>query len=276
MSTGFVPVDAVFADEGVDILQLSAGERLRDAREKSGLSLDEAATQTRIRKDYLEAIETMDPRGLPARAYAIGYLRTYASFLALDSVAIVDQFKREVDTETGRAQPTAAAQTRREIKLPRGVFGAAMILASVAAVAFWYAEQAGNDTGLTNMPSPPDAAPAWAREDFAADRQPVSVADIWSDLPLGTATVAQDVIMRATAPTWFEVRDASGRVLFARELAAGEAYRAQEDGLTVSARNAGAIQLEVDGEIVGSLGEEGLSIENQPVLAQVETAQGEP
>ena len=45
--------------------------------------------------------------------------------------------------------------------------------------------------------------------------------------------------MRATAPTWFEVRDASGRVLFARELAAGEAYRAQEDGLTVSASNAG-------------------------------------
>ena len=41
------------------------------------------------------------------------------------------------------------------------------------------------------------------------------------------------------------------------------------------ARNAGAIQLEVDGELVGSLGEEGLSVENQPVLAQADTAQGE-
>ena len=103
-NSGFVPVDAVYSDTESAYTRLSAGERLREARTKKGLTLDSASARTRIRRDYLEALETMDPRGLPAQAYAIGYLRTYASFLALDSGTIVEQFKREVDTETGRAR----------------------------------------------------------------------------------------------------------------------------------------------------------------------------
>ena len=63
---GFVPVDAIFAGSGTSCVQLSAGEKLRDARARLGLTLDSAAARTRIRRDYLEALETMDPRGLPS------------------------------------------------------------------------------------------------------------------------------------------------------------------------------------------------------------------
>ena len=77
--SSFVPVDAVYADDGVGYVSMTAGERLREARAKMSLSLKQAADATRIRADYLEALEAMDSRGLPARAYAIGYLRTYAS-----------------------------------------------------------------------------------------------------------------------------------------------------------------------------------------------------
>ena len=270
----FVPVDAVYADDGVGYVQLTAGERLREARARMNLSLNQAAEKTRIRADYLEALETMDSRGLPARAYAIGYLRTYASFLSLEPGGVVEQFKREVDTDTGRAQPTAAARTRDPIRLPRGVVGAVLILAAVAAVAWWYSEQVGPIGGLSNPPSPPDAAPEWARADFEASAAAPTVQDIWNDLPLGnSAIMSSAVVMRAVAPTWLEVRDASGRVLFARELAAGETYHALEPGLTVSAANAGAIQLERHGEIVGTLGVAGTPVEDLPVLAQADIAE---
>lgn len=269
MSAGFVPVDAVFSGENAGFMQVSAGERLREARVKAGLTLDSAAARTRIRREYLEALETMDTRELPARAYAIGYLRTYAGFLELEPVEIVDQFKREVDTDTGRAQPTAAAQTRKEIKLPRGVFGAIFILASVASIAWWYAGQSTGDTSFENLPSPPDAAPEWARADFETTPEAVRVDDIWSELPLGqVASLSNVLVMRAVAPTWFEVRDRSGRILFSRQLETGESYRAMETGLTVSATDAGAIEMEMDGESVGPLGELGLAVENLPVLAE--------
>ena len=219
----------------------------------------------------------MDPRGLPARAYAIGYLRTYASFLNLDAGGIVEQFKREVDTETGRAQPSAAAKTRDPIKLPRGAIGALLILAAVGGAAWWYSEQFAGGTGLTNMPSPPDAAPDWARADFRTGRVAVSVDEIWSGLPLGeTAATSGQVVMRAVLPTWLEVRDASGRILFSRELAIGEVYRALEPGLTVSAANAGAIEVMRNGEPVGLLGEAGVPVEDLPVMAQLDPADIQP
>ncbi|WP_300541869.1 helix-turn-helix domain-containing protein [Maricaulis sp.] len=272
----FVPVDAVYADDSIGYVQLTAGDRLRDARSKMNLSLKQAAERTRIRVDYLEALENMDPRGLPARAYAVGYLRTYASFLSLEPSGVVEQFKREVDTETGRAQPSAAAKTRDPIKLPRGVFGAVLILAAVAAVAWWYSENASPIGGLGNPPSPPDAAPDWARADFDVAAEAPTIEDIWSGLPLGeTATMSSAVVMRAMTPTWIEVRDASGRILFSRELGAGETYHALEAGLTVSAANAGAIQLERNGQAVGLLGAAGVPVENLPVMARVETGTGE-
>ena len=168
----FVPVDAVYADDSIGYVQLTAGDRLREARSKMNLSLKQAAERTRIRADYLEALENMDPRGLPARAYAVGYLRTYASFLSLEPAGLVEQFKREVDTETGRAQPTAAAKSRDPIQLPRGVFGVAFILIIVAAVAWWYSGQTGSGGLLSNPPSPPDAAPEWARADFDPAARP--------------------------------------------------------------------------------------------------------
>ncbi|WP_233128257.1 helix-turn-helix domain-containing protein [Maricaulis sp. W15] len=276
-SADFVPVDAVYSDDGVGYVHLSAGERLRDARQKLHLTLSQAAERTRVRADYLEALETMDPRGLPARAYAIGYLRTYANFLHLDASGMVDQFKREVDTETGRAQPTAATKTREPIKLPRGAFGALLILAAVAGAAWWYSEEFAGGGTLTNMPSPPDAAPDWARADFETGRVAVNVDDIWSGLPLGDAAAASgQVVMRAVLPTWLEVRDASGRILFSRELAVGEVYRALEPGLTVSAANAGAIEIERDGERVGLLGDAGMPVENLPVMAQADVDDVQP
>ncbi|WP_417491059.1 helix-turn-helix domain-containing protein [Maricaulis sp.] len=272
---GFVPVDAVFSESGASYVQHSAGERLREARTKAGLTLDSAAARTRIRRDYLEALETMDTRGLPARAYAIGYLRTYASFLAIEPAGLVEQFKLEVDTETGRAVPTASARTREPIKLPRGAFGAVLILVCVASVAWWYSEQSASFGTISNLPSPPDAAPEWARADFAPVHQPADIDTIWNGVPLGDAANETGLTLRATAPTTLEVQDASGRILYSRTLEAGDVYEAREDGLTFSASNAGAIQLERDGIDHGTLGAAGIPVENITV-AVADTAAVQP
>ena len=272
---GFVPVDSVFSESGASYVQYSAGDRLLEARSKAGLTLDSAAARTRIRRDYLEALETMDTRGLPARAYTIGYLRTYAGFLGIEPVGIVEQFKREVDTETGRAVPTASAKTRDPIKLPRGVFGALLILASVATVAWWYSEQSASFGVIANMPSPPDAAPEWARADFETVRQAPDIGAIWTDVPLGDDEAGDRLTLRATAPTSLEIQDASGRILYSRNLAAGDVYQTREDGLTFSASNAGAIQLERGGVEIGTLGTAGIPVENITV-AQADTAAVQP
>ncbi len=62
---------------------LGVGQRLRDAREARGLSLDEIEAATRIRRRYLEALEAEAFDQLPAPAYAKAFLRSYASHLGL-------------------------------------------------------------------------------------------------------------------------------------------------------------------------------------------------
>ncbi|MCW5723398.1 MAG: helix-turn-helix domain-containing protein [Maricaulaceae bacterium] len=262
-TSGYVPVDAVFAGSAAGAVYLSAGERLREARVKLGLTLDSAAARTRIKRDYLEALETMDPRGLPSRAYAIGYLRTYARFLGLKDDAIVEQFKREADCATGRAQPTAPKE-KKEIRVPRGVFGAVMILSGVLAAGWWYVSHVESDGAFADVPPPPDAVSQRAEQQLFAALPDASVETIWNGLP---ATLTRDIVLRAHAPVWLEVRDGSGRVLFSRELAGGEAYRAvAEAGLTVSAADAGQVEVMVNGHSAGRLGEAGRSAENLPLV----------
>jgi cytoskeleton protein RodZ len=69
------------------------GARLRTRRESLGISLETVAERTRIRRVYLWALEAERFEELPALAYAIGFLRTYADQLGLDPEQVVAQFR---------------------------------------------------------------------------------------------------------------------------------------------------------------------------------------
>jgi transcriptional regulator with XRE-family HTH domain len=61
----------------------SVGQQLRSAREKLGISLDDAAHETHIRLNYLQELEDDHPEMLHSAAQARGFLRLYADFLKL-------------------------------------------------------------------------------------------------------------------------------------------------------------------------------------------------
>ncbi|QQE80869.1 RodZ domain-containing protein [Alicyclobacillus sp. SO9] len=67
------------------------GQVLRRKREELGLSLDDIQTKTKIRKRYLEAIETGDWSVLPGDVYARGFVRSYADALGLDGFELLNQ-----------------------------------------------------------------------------------------------------------------------------------------------------------------------------------------
>jgi len=254
-----VPMDAVFAKAPVAPSgPVSIGDLLRQARLKHGWTLDSAAARTRIKRDYLEALEAMDPRGLPSRAYTIGYLRAYAGFLELNVTDVVEQFKLEVECDTGRAQPTAPKK-KREFKLPKGVIGAVVILGSVLAATSWYGIHVTRTGAFADAP---DAATLLAtpRPVVESSRAP-DPARIWAGLP--TAQAPEALVFTAISPVTLEIRDASGRVLFAREMDAGASYRApDETGLEVSATDAGAVRVRSGAQDIGVLGTSGQILES--------------
>ena len=68
------------------------GRTLQEARERLGLTLEEAERVTRIRVHHLEAIERGDLDALPSPVQARGFLNNYADFLGLDAEAILLQY----------------------------------------------------------------------------------------------------------------------------------------------------------------------------------------
>ena len=70
------------------------GEKLREARERRGLSLGEAARQLALKAEVLEALEECRFERLPEPALARGYLRRYALLLGLDPGPLLALYPR--------------------------------------------------------------------------------------------------------------------------------------------------------------------------------------
>jgi cytoskeleton protein RodZ len=67
---------------------------------------------TRIRANYLEALEAEDFDALGGEVYAKGFLRSYALFLGLDPVPLVEAYRQRYTVATD-ATPTTRLQTMR-------------------------------------------------------------------------------------------------------------------------------------------------------------------
>lgn len=68
------------------------GGSLREARERRGLSLDDAQQRTLVRSRYLRALEDERYELLPGEFYVRTFLREYAEFLGLDGDVYVEEY----------------------------------------------------------------------------------------------------------------------------------------------------------------------------------------
>ena len=80
--------------------------RLRRHRERNRIALDEIASQTRIKREQLEAFERGDLETWPRGIYARAWVRAYASVVGLDPIDTVDDFCKLFPHGDRRAQPT--------------------------------------------------------------------------------------------------------------------------------------------------------------------------
>ena len=82
--------------------------RLKAARERAGLTIQDASASTRIRAASLEALERGDFAALPGSFYARAFLRTYAAYLGLSPQSIVEEY--DAAAEAPRTSPPASNQ----------------------------------------------------------------------------------------------------------------------------------------------------------------------
>src|SRR5215212_5096478 len=83
---------------------LRIGEALRRTRTRRRIDIATVEAATKVRAKYLRALENEEWDVLPGAAYAKGFLRTYADYLGLDGDALVDEYRRTVDSSLGANQ----------------------------------------------------------------------------------------------------------------------------------------------------------------------------
>ena len=84
---------------------LGIGARLRNARQARGLSLEDVAAATRIRRPFLEALEVEAFERLPAPVYVKWFLGGYASYLGFSQDEIQEMHRDLADRVSSTEEP---------------------------------------------------------------------------------------------------------------------------------------------------------------------------
>jgi hypothetical protein len=289
------PAKLVLAGEG------HLGAALRRARESLDLDVHDIALATHVRAAYISAIEDNDLDALPARPFAVGYVKAYARALGLDQEAVVARFRREEPHRDTVLKAPLGTQFRRGGRLRKFavvmlavVAGLASwnlvvrlrsapakpIVAAAAAVAVHPKPPPGPAILGAPLPAPVEAstpppyetpglaaATAVTGPDAAAAVTARIAAEAAAARPAGLIPVGAPfqvhgavygaarggVILQAIRPMSLVVRGGGG-ISFARQLAAGEAWRAPPvAGLTADVDEPEAVEVYVDGKAVGPL-----------------------
>lgn len=78
---------------------ITIGQQFEEERLRQKLTLDQVSKATKIRGEFLEAIEAGDYKKLPGSSYAQGFVRNYAKFLGLPVERSLALFRREFNVE---------------------------------------------------------------------------------------------------------------------------------------------------------------------------------
>lgn len=173
---------------------LTAGQRLRAAREAAGMTLEEVATTTRIPTRHLESLENSDFDRLPAPTYSIGFAKNYAQAVGLDRREIAEQLRGEI----GGLRPATFQIDSFEPADPARAFPKWLLFAVIAGIAIVIA-------GFS-----------WLRSKEYAEDTPVVAEETATDaaVPAQAATAAPaptaaqgPVVLTANSEVWLQVKD---------------------------------------------------------------------
>ena len=241
----------------------NAAQRLRRAREATGMTIEQLAAETRIPQRHIEAIEAGDFDKLPSRIYAIGFSRTYARSVGLDDKDLAAQLRAELG-ESGQSRPQAP---RYEPGDPARVPSRSLAwLSAIAAVLLllggfaFYRSYWAPGTGPAPLSEP----------DLPSAEGPAATPAANATGGTSGATGGEVVFTSLEADMWIKFYDAGGRQLMQKQMAKGERYVVPADAVEpkVWTGRPDAFAITVGGKPVAKLADSDVMVKDVPVTAQ--------
>jgi cytoskeletal protein RodZ len=265
------------------------GAKLRQARERRGVSLRQVAAATKISVVVLEALERNDPSKLPGGIFSRAFVRSYASELGLDPDEAFREFAAQfpgqsapsiapaVSTPVKVAAAPASFQPRTSESVPdESEFESRQRMAAVAlrllvvsvpiiAAILYYTTRgpAPQPADARNEPPPPPPASGEATASTGKGppplpeqlQRPAPVAP--AATPATAAPQAHTIELRPSGPCWISLR-LDGAAALTRTMQPGEREsRTFREQAVLTVGDGAACEFTLDGQLTRRLSGEG-------------------
>ncbi|GAA0332361.1 helix-turn-helix domain-containing protein [Bacillus carboniphilus] len=238
------------------------GNRLREAREAKGLSLEDLQEITKIQKRYLVGIEEGNYAPMPGNFYVRAFIKQYAEAVGLEPEEIFHEYASEIPTshQDDLPEQLSRVQTRKTGPvshskvfdiIPKLLVG---IFVIGAAIGIWFlfqsiagddnpdsvSDQSGDETNFDEQVGINDENPDAGKDDEEdpADEEPIEEEPEEEPAPepviesVGVNGTTSSYVLKnaeqftvevsSTGRTWVQIKGADNTVYFSGELAEGQ------------------------------------------------------
>lgn len=270
------------------------GKRLQATREAQGKTVEQAARATLISERQVMALEAGHWHLLPEPVYVTGTLKRYATWLGIDPVKTIADYRAEA-APTGPDFFKFPERVNKESSgFARFAMAASLLLMAGVGYGVWSVTTDNARNWTETTPPVPDRL-ATLVEQLPEERMarsggvdeanaaiapemtlprtmtiaPIPSAQVIQPLPLNDFETATDtrtsadtlaarVILRAREDSWIQIEGDDAELIVTRVLRAGEEYAIPaRDDLVMITGNAGGIEILLDGQSMGVLGKRG-------------------
>lgn len=221
------------------------GKKLREARTRRKLTLQEVEAATKIRGRYLQAIENEDWDQLPGDTYARAFIRTYGALLGLDGERLAEDQRRQRGAarpgeRLPRVDPRPRPVARKRRTAPRVPSGAiALLVTALIVVALLVVGLSGGGGSGNPRPEGGEAEPSRSNRNAGAGQK---------QLPQSSPP-GHTLRLLANGEVWVCLLSGGGKSLVGGDiLAAGESAGPFRSGSFTVALGNGAVTMTVDGK----------------------------
>jgi cytoskeletal protein RodZ len=238
---------------------VSIGAELAAAREAAGMTLDDVAERSRVRRTVIEHIEADDFTLCGGDVYARGHLRTLAGIVGADPAPLVAEFDRLHAPHAPSATEVFESETaaRPERRGPNWTAAMAVALLVVAVIGVLQLVNRGGGGSPTAVSGPTgSSAPALP----TASASTVSPTPSSQPTSSAIAALPGGVTVRLTVnsgKSWLSVTAGSAEVFTGIVAAGTTKVFTDPANVKLVLGNAGAVSLNVNGVEIGSPGKTG-------------------
>ena len=240
------------------------GKKIKRKRLSKKLSLDFVSSELKIAKDILKNIENDHFLSNKNDVFLLGHIRSYSTFLGLNPLQIVEEFKiqnnyEKIDIKNQIPKPITYNKFNKSSFL-----SFALIIVIFATFYYLFINDQNTNLEYALVPDIPENLEPVIEKTIMEEQinnknsneENISSSSAIASQNIDNLNVIDKiVILRFVNPTWIQVRDSEDFIIISKLMKKNEEYSYQlSSNYFITAGNAGNIIVSIDNEVRGKLG----------------------